>query len=108
MQIDRHVETATSEAPGRHDVVAESREAPAPRDDDHFVDVRVSFDDGRRIRLDEIRQVCVRVVPPERAQEWRGEHHIAERAQPDEQDPHLVRIDRRFVNQHHWMSSLMG
>ena len=76
--------------------------------DDQFIDMGIAVDDGRCARLDDVRDVCFGMVAPERAQQWRREYHVADRAQPDQQNPHYAGITVASSISITGMSSLMG
>ena len=88
MQIDREIVTAAREPARYPDVVHDPGHTAAAGNDDQFVDVRVGFDDRCGVRLHDVRDVSLGVVPPERAEKRRREHHVADRAQPNEQYAH--------------------
>ena len=69
---------------------------------------RIAFDNRCGVRLDDVGEVGLRIMPPERAQERRREHHVADRAQPDQQDAHYSWSTVASSISITGMSSLMG
>src|SRR5687768_6908804 len=86
MKIDDEVKMRGSQASSELDVVLPSRQPAWPLGNDQVVDVRMMADDGLGGCFDEIREVRVRKPAPQRANRGRGEHHVANQPQPDEQD----------------------
>ena len=48
--------------------------------------MRIVLDDRRRERLDEIREVSIRLKPPQGPQQRSREDDVANQAQPDDED----------------------
>ncbi len=69
-------------------VVGDARPAARPLDDDDLVEVRVVANDRLGGGLDEIGEAGVRESLAERGDGRRREHHVADQAQPDEQNVH--------------------
>ena len=109
MQIDGDVEPPGAKPPCPGEIVGPASDAGALRDNQDFVQVRIVLDDRRRERLDEIREACTRLKPPQGPQQRSREDDVANQAQPDDENVHLrfyyedvhLRFYRRLVNQHH-------
>jgi hypothetical protein len=84
VQVDRDVVAAPRQSSSGGEVVSQPRKTAAPRDDDQFVDVRIALDNGRGVWLNDIGDVCVRIVAPERAEERCRENDVSNRTQPDQ------------------------
>jgi hypothetical protein len=108
MEIDRKVVATVRKLFCDPDVVCDSSEAPAAWGDDQLVDVGIAFDDWCGVRLDDVRDVGVWIVPPEGAEQRRREYYVAQRAQPDEQNPHYSLSTVASSISITGMSSLMG
>jgi hypothetical protein len=80
----------------------------APRDDDQFVDVRIALDNGRGVWFNDVGDVRVRIVAPERAEERCRENDVSNRTQPDQQDSHYSGSTVASSISITGMSSLMG
>ena len=78
---------APQPSPQRH-VVDEARETGALWRDDHFVEMRIAEDHGGRSGLDHVGQVRLGIVPPQRPQQRRREHDIADEPQAHQEDSH--------------------
>ena len=88
MQVEHEVVPVTPEPAAEREVVPDAPPAAGARCEDDVVQCRVVTDDRRRGRLDEIGQVRIGPGPTERPDDRRGEDHIADQAQPNEQDAH--------------------
>jgi hypothetical protein len=88
VQIDRDVVAALREPPGDREILSDSGQATASRSDEQLVDVGVSFDNRRGVRLDDVGQVSLGIVPAKSAHEGRREYHVANRAQSNHQNTH--------------------
>jgi demethoxyubiquinone hydroxylase (CLK1/Coq7/Cat5 family) len=67
---------------------------------DHLVEVRVSRDDWRGVRFDQVGEAGARHLPPKRAKDWRREDDVADQAQADQENSHGLVFDLRLVEQH--------
>ena len=86
MQIDRDVEALSPQLARERPVVADAGEAAWPLDDPQRVDVWVVAHDRFGRGLDEIGDARIREAALECANDWRGEDHVADQAEPDEQN----------------------
>ena len=90
------------------DIVEQTGYPAVSRHDDQFVDVGIPVDNRCGVGLDDVGDVGVRILPPERAEERRREDHVANRAQPDEQNAHYSWSTVASSISITGMSSLMG
>jgi hypothetical protein len=86
VEVDRDIELRAAEPPREREVAGNPADAARALGDDDFVDGRVVRDDGPGARLDDIGQVRGWEMAPERVDGWRGEDHVADQPEPDEQD----------------------
>ncbi len=122
MEVDGDVEPFAPE-PLRDGQVVTDAPQPAPmRNHDEVVKMRVTPDDRRSGRLDNVGEVGVGVVAPQGRDQGSGEDHITDEPQPNQKDFHCWDVPacrRRELPARHGsmvassmsitgMSSLMG
>jgi hypothetical protein len=102
MKVDREIELPGPQTAAKRQIVEQSPHAAAPRRHDDLVQMRITGDDGRRGRLDDIGEVGVRKSPAQGMDGRRGEDDIANLAQPNQENPtyQLVVFDDSFVDEH--------
>ena len=104
MQVDDEIEARCRELARQSPIVGDPRQSTGVRDRDHGVQVRVPGDDRRGGRFDEVRERRVRVPAPQRADDRRREHDVADEAQADEKNPNRSvldsGLDRGLIDQH--------
>ena len=88
MEIDGDVEALASEASCQRQVVDEPPQAATLGRDDDVVEMWVATDDRLGGRLDDVGEMGIRIVAPQRPDERGGEGDVADQAQPDQQDLH--------------------
>ena len=88
MKIDDQVESPGAQPSRQPQVVGDARPASWPLDDDDLVEVRVVANDRRGGGFDEIGEAGVRESLAESGDGRRREHHVADQAEPDEQNVH--------------------
>ena len=86
MKIDDQVKVCGVKPARESEIVVPSRQAAWPPGNDEVVELRMVTDDGFGWSLDEIREMRVGKPAPQRANRGRGEYHVANQPQPDEQD----------------------
>ena len=82
MKVDREVVSRRAKAPPERDV----RKQMLAWRDDQLVDVRIGPDDIGRLWLDDVGDVGIREMLPQRTHRRRGEYDVANLAQSDQQD----------------------
>jgi len=83
VKIDRQVEPFSAKRSAQPKVGGESPHAADSRRNDHVVDMRIVANDRRCVRLDDVRNVGVRVVLADGAHGGSGEDHITDLAKPN-------------------------
>ena len=86
MEVDDDVEPCSPQPPREPQIVGEPRQPSWPIGDDDLVQVRVVLDDGRGSALDQIGDSGVWITPTDRANRRRGEHHVTDEAQANQED----------------------
>ena len=88
MQIDRDVESLAPQLPRNREIATKSGESAALRRHDDMGNVGIAaYDRGRR-RFNEVSQLCAGIGPPQRSEERRRQHNIADQPQPDYKNLH--------------------
>jgi hypothetical protein len=95
VKVDDGVEAGAPQPQGQRNVFAQACGAPQQRRHDHLVEVRVPDDDGRGLRLDQVRQVRIGSGAPDRADDRGRQDDVADQAQADEQDLQGERLTPR-------------
>ena len=88
MQVEHEIVPVTPEPAAEGEVVLDAPPSAGARCKDDVVQCWVVTDDWRRGRLDEIGEVRIGPRPTERPDDRSGKDHIADQAQPNEQDTH--------------------
>jgi len=86
MKVDRHIELLRAQAPRELQIVGEARQAARAFSDDDVVECGVVANDGLSGGFNEIREMRARKTTAQRTNRRCGEHHIADQAQPNQQD----------------------
>ena len=100
VHVNHHVVPIPAQLPRQLHVVEHAPQAAGALDDDDPIEIAVAGDHRRRIAFHEIGEGCVRESAPQGPNHRRGEHHVADESQPDEEDTHSSRFDGGFVQQH--------
>ena len=88
MQVEHEVIPVTPEPTAEREVVADAPPPAGAWREDDVVQCGVVTDDRRRGQLNQIGQVRIGPGPTERPDDRSGEDHVADQAQPNEQDAH--------------------
>ena len=86
VEVHDEVEPLPAQARGEPQVVAEPRQAARPRQDDDLVQVRMVANDGLGRPFHEIGDASRRKPAAHGADRGCGEDHVADQAQPDQED----------------------
>ena len=78
MQIDHEVVPRASQPPREPEIRHDPRKPSRPWRDDHVVEVRITCDHGRGLRLNQVRHPRVRKYPLQRPWDRRRENHVAD------------------------------
>ena len=106
MKIDDQVESRSPEAPSQRHILQGATESLSPSDGDEIVEIRILRQHRGRVVFDEIGQVRIRNGSFQGADRRSGEDDVADQAQPDQENPHVIPcretlvLDGRLVDKH--------
>ena len=88
MEVDGDVEPLAAQSSGDGQVVTDAPQSAPMRNYDDLVEMRVTPDDRRSRRLDNVGEVGAGVVAPQGRDQRSGEDHVTDQPQPDQKDFH--------------------
>jgi hypothetical protein len=95
MKVDGEVVPLAAQSPNQRQIGAESPWRARTGGDNHFVEMQIASNDGRRLFLDDVRDFGVRVAPPDCANGRRRKDNVANQPQADQQ---YVQIESLISN----------
>lgn len=107
MKINREIVALRPQFPAKSKVGRHRPQTSSPRDDDDAVEMRVAQNNGRGGRFDDVGEMGIRKSTSYRVNCGRRQHHVADFAQPDEQNPFHSSIVASSMSMT-GMSSLIG
>jgi hypothetical protein len=83
VQIDRDVETLSSQSAREREVVEHPRQAARSADDNDVSQITITADDRRRGRFDHVGELGSRIFASKGTNQGRREHDVTDQPQPD-------------------------